>query len=207
MPDHMLTAVQQLTTQVRRIADALTTPDRRPVEEQPTTPDDGPRLAHWLSVPKTSQPLTEADALLHASPNSIRHRAGLPPHPDDEEQLRTARRYSLGILLSRTDQALTADEEALLRRHVEAEMREADTWRRTAELADAVTAEMKRRTGTLRQRAEQAADTIERVSARVLAYERRLVGGWQPDETTRSAVAREFRTALDDTEQPGTGTD
>ncbi|MFF8953862.1 hypothetical protein ACF09I_34450 [Streptomyces sp. NPDC014940] len=92
--------------------------------------------------------------------------------PADDDARRAARRDSLRILLTRAAAGLTPDEDALLRQHTEAEIREADTARRNAKLADAVTAETKRllerRTTTLRERAERAEAERDRLKAAIL---------------------------------------
>jgi hypothetical protein len=55
------------------------------------------------------------------------------PEPADEDALRTARRDQLRVLLSRADRGvLTTAEAAILRQHVEAEMRDVDTARAVA---------------------------------------------------------------------------
>lgn len=61
-------AIVELSTQVKRIADAMTTAvehEQTAVTPAPTTPDGGPRLSSWLPVPEQDQELRAriADAL------------------------------------------------------------------------------------------------------------------------------------------------
>jgi hypothetical protein len=93
-------AVEHLTTQVRRIADALATPVTDDADDATTTPAGTP-----LRV--------------------LLARAGA-----SDDVLRSARRDSLGVLLSRAGRGvLSTDEGALLRQHVETELREGDAAR------------------------------------------------------------------------------
>lgn len=208
MPHPLSDAIDALTTQARRIADALQTAVDQgqtayvlappPADDGPTTPDPAVKviahhlpmsdqraaemaestnfLTQWIDTtpaaddaprrcpfrqeigphhdvyqctfraghpPEHGHSFNHKDRgapadeeQLHADPNTTRRRAGLPPHPDDEEQLRTARRASLHNLLVRaTRGALTTDECAMLWKHVEAEQQEADLARSVARSA------------------------------------------------------------------------
>lgn len=178
-------AVDRLTTQVGRIADALTTA----VDVQPTTPDD--------EAPPEHRGGNAEDCPACADTNPPYPFICPHPAPADEEQtLRWARRESLLVLFTRLQRGrtLAEDEARTLREHVEHEMREADTARSVAagnkrhvqlmhaevERANAVTAETKklleRRTTTLRQRAE-----IAETELRTLRTGLRAAGG---DPTT-----------------------
>ncbi|GGW15821.1 hypothetical protein GCM10018980_51390 [Streptomyces capoamus] len=118
-------AVGALTTQVRRIADAVTTP------------------------------VTRTDV----AADDVRTTA------DDADAQRTARRISLRNLLGRAAAGLTPDEDALLRQHTEAEIREADTARAVARSnlrhVQTIVPEIDRLAAEL----EQAQAAIERVRA------------------------------------------
>jgi hypothetical protein len=122
---------------------------------------------------------------------------------DEEQTLRLLRRESLLVLLTRLQRgrSLSDAEAGTLRQHVETEIREADTARLSAELADAVTAETKRllerRTTTLRECAERAEAAIERV--------REVADRWDLDAPPPgNRPLTELRAALDGTEQPTT---
>ncbi|MFC8987881.1 hypothetical protein [Streptomyces sp. NPDC057115] len=193
---HVARAVDALTTQVRRIADAVSTPAAALGDAPTTTADDGPtrRLHHWFPISQQqAEEMNESASLIQqwAAGAYVQARAA------EEDAQRTARRTSLRVILDRASRGviLRTDEAALLRQHVEAEQRDADTARRNAELADAVTAETKRlkerRTTTLRERAERAEAAIKRVRAL-------LAGRW-------GAVDPDLvRAALDGTDQPTT---
>jgi hypothetical protein len=138
----VVTAVAGLTTQVRRIADALSTP----VVEQTDAADDGPTTpATTCSAPG---PWGDAHACWLPAEHDGDHQGhdgctwcggetNEPPAADEDAQ-RTARRDSLRILLGRLDRTttgtdfFTGDEAGLLRQHVDAEIREADTARSVA---------------------------------------------------------------------------
>ena len=121
-------AADALTTQVRRIADALETPvvEYEVAEaDAPTTTGDGARIAQWIPEP----------------PGAAEHRArvaewitrgtrdlSIPEQAPaaDEDALRATRRESARIILDRATRgiALRSDESALLRQHFDAETRE-----------------------------------------------------------------------------------
>lgn len=113
-----------------------------------------------VSIPEQASAADEdTQRTARRDPMSPLHLLGIGA--DTEDGQRDARRTALRLLLARLERgAMLADEKALLRHHVETEIREADTARRTAEQVDAVTAEakrlMERRTTTLRRRAETA---------------------------------------------------
>jgi hypothetical protein len=124
-------AFDALTTQVQRVADALFPPVPRgyrpvgyvpeptssPTDDAPTTGDDGrSRASRFL------------DAVTHSGPGY-----DYPAPAADEDALRTARRDSLFVLLSRAYRGtLIPEESELLRHHVEAEIRESNTARAVA---------------------------------------------------------------------------
>lgn len=148
-------AVDRLTTQVGRIADALTTP----VVEYEVTADDN---ATTPVIPDFTSPIAGRVEVRQPCPYCgdrqmiPRHqfdehvarlhpdvRAGGPDTPvpdaealdsDEEQTLQWARRESLLVLLTRLQRGrtLTEDEARTLREHVEHEMREADTARSVA---------------------------------------------------------------------------
>lgn len=180
----VVAAVDRLTTQARRIADALTlTYDGTP-DDSPTTPDDGPRLppmdpVHILGIDPSAEPGMVVAQWVPEPPGAAEHRtrvqewaaqAAAPESPPagiptvrrwdgergpgwnwidgdgsgekrgilgtiaDEDAQCTARRASLRNLLDRLDRSTvhTWEEGNLLRQHVEAEMRDADTARAVA---------------------------------------------------------------------------
>ena len=172
-------AADALTTQVRRIADALETPvvEYEVAEaDAPTTTGDGARIAQWIPEP----------------PGAAEHRArvaewitrgtrdlSIPEQAPaaDEDALRATRRESARIILDRATRgiALRSDESALLRQHFDAETREHDTARAVAagnkrhvqvmyaelQQAEARVAELEARdTPTWRKRAEQAEELL-----------------------------------------------
>ncbi|MFH9826747.1 hypothetical protein [Streptomyces bobili] len=92
----------------------------------PTTADDGPvgmRVPQWFPDP----PGAKFAARVHEWAAQAAH-----PAPADEDAERADRRASLRNLINRAAASLTPDEDALLRQHVEVEMREADTARAVA---------------------------------------------------------------------------
>ncbi|MBM7088102.1 hypothetical protein JTP67_05950 [Streptomyces sp. S12] len=194
---HVARAVDALTTQVRRLADAVSadrddapTTNGRPVVGVDPGAEPSMVVAQWIPEPPGA---AEHRARVQEWAAQVTRPAPAPAADDDAQ--RTARRTSLRVILDRASRGviLRTDEAALLRQHVEAEQRDADTARRNAELADAVTAETKRlkerRTTTLRERAERAEAAIKRVRAL-------LAGRW-------GAVDPDLvRAALDGTEQP-----
>lgn len=139
-------AADALTAQVRRIADAMAraadarqddfalTPDA--ADDDATTPVDEPTALRDMAATLRhidSEGFREAAACCEARAFAIEH--GLAKTSDDdrpapaadEDAQRTARRASTHTLLARAAAGLTPDEDALLRQHVEAEQREADT--------------------------------------------------------------------------------
>lgn len=104
--------------------------------------------------------------------------------PATDEQLRAARRDSLGVLLARIERGLpvTHAEAQQLRRYVEAEIRDADTSRAVAR-------------GNLRHVREIVPD-LERAEA-VIERARTLASRWAVMRTHGSA-ATELRAALAD---------
>lgn len=161
-------AADALTTQVRRVADALSL----------ATDDDA-------TTPTTTRPLLARllDAITHSGPGYDLTPAGTPA--TDKEAQHTDRRASIRNLIGRIDRlgALKPSEADLLRQQVEAEMRDVDTARAVAagnkrhvqllfaelERANAVTAEAKRllerRTKKLRTRAEMAETELRTLRA------------------------------------------
>ncbi|MFJ6707010.1 MULTISPECIES: hypothetical protein [unclassified Streptomyces] len=92
----------------------------------------------------------------------------------ERETLLAARRDSLLVLLSRVQRGtpLTADEGALLRTHVEAELRDSDQYRRTAGGAQAAAAQLRSRITAAEaaiveteQRTEEAEGTVAALRA------------------------------------------
>ncbi|GGV68963.1 hypothetical protein GCM10010294_25240 [Streptomyces griseoloalbus] len=160
-----------------RAVDALTTQLRR-LTDQRATP--------------TAEPHTLADG------TEAGFRAALAA--DDEEQLRTTRRDTLLVLLSRASRGvLTTDEAALLRQHVETEMREADTARTRAKQAEdllQVAHATSNRSEAERARAQAALDRVRRVAA--------LIEAGAPWTASQQDTAARIRAALDGTEQPTT---
>lgn len=139
MPDpyRKLTAgVVTIGTQLRRIADAMTTPVTDDTDTVATTPDDGRQAPVPLATPcvrcgharNWHEPGERCTVT--AGENSCgcqQFIAHLEPASNDEAALRGARRDSLLVLLSRAQRGvLTTDEGTLLRQHVEAEMQQRD---------------------------------------------------------------------------------
>ena len=149
-------AAEALTTQVRRIADALTAPVVVDLDGTRTTPDDDPPAACWHTEPgtpcdwdvcrqaerlaagdrgvdpgavKTSRPFPRPTELLEDERPMREHLRA-----EEDQALRWARRESLLVLLTRLQRGrtLTEDEARTLRHHVETELREADTARAVA---------------------------------------------------------------------------
>lgn len=153
----VVVAIDALTAQVRRVADALETPS-------PTTPDHGPMLAHWTpDLPETPE-ITAARAAWLAATDEQRADA-LTTDDDAEEVTMSDAMHAAyrGLGLERhtadsiTDPGLTDLYERL------------EAAERRAEQAEAVTAETKRllerRTTTLRDRAERAENALNRARA------------------------------------------
>lgn len=128
---HLGRAFDALTTQVRRVADAMQTPvvdTQTTPDDAPTTPPGGPRCAVCGS-PEVRYRNYREQPFCWPCAN------GEQPAPaDDEEQQRTTRRASLRNLLDRTARghALQPQEADALRQHVDSEVREHDTMRAVA---------------------------------------------------------------------------
>lgn len=148
-----LRAVANLTTQVRRIADAMTTPVAEAVDDVTATPDDAPttvKLGSWVygcptgrHVAHSEMDCAEADewkATFDEWMSSAVARfvsvvvTPVVEQDDDEDALRTARRRSLRVLLNQlnTGAPLTPEEAQFLARHVAEEIVEGNTERRKA---------------------------------------------------------------------------
>lgn len=217
-------AADALTTQVRRIANALQTPvvEYEVAEaDAPTTPATTCSAQHHHFDPireciRAAQHhgdhidehgfhWSDTVAVYPIASAMVRE----APAADEDQALRWARRESLLVLLTRLQRGrpVTAIEAATLRQHVETEMREADTARAEAQRQEriglsAVRAAkelLARRTTTLRQRAERAEAAIERV--RHLAG---LIEAGAPWTANHQTTATRLRAALDGTEQPTT---
>lgn len=157
---HLARAVDALTTQVRRIADTVSTPVAIVSDAPTTTADDTqPTLrdqhrATWNTLTPTEQA------------------ARLAALDTDDDAQRTARRASLRIILDRASRGviLRTDEAALLRAHVDAEQHEAD-------VARAVAADHRVENRALREklerRAQEAADEMARLRERATLAEAR----------------------------------
>ncbi|MCX4994283.1 hypothetical protein [Streptomyces longwoodensis] len=213
-------ALDNLTTQVRRLADARQTPVAQAADDTddaPSTPLTVKRLDHWLPITgQRAEEMREHMALMDQWINgpsadvprctcSLARNVMTRPHADDcpalpaatEEQQRSTRRASIRNLISRAAAGLTPDEDALLRQHVEAEIRDADTARGTIERMKRTNRMVNGGARESRERAERAEAAIERVRALV---------------TRGQAVAPEaagptweaVRAALAGTEQPTT---
>ncbi|MEU3507921.1 hypothetical protein ABZ733_08315 [Streptomyces longwoodensis] len=156
--------------------------------------------------------LAEAPA---ADVNTARRRAGLPPHPTaDEEQQRTTRRSSIRDLLDRLEYGLLlAGEKAVLRQHVEAEIRDTDTALRRADQAEdllRVAHETSNQSEAERASAAQRLEEHRRLAAHRLAEleqaqaaikrVRALASRWGVLRAYGNA-ATELRRALDGAEQ------
>jgi hypothetical protein len=166
-------AFDGLTTQVRRIADALTTPVvgyEVTADDAPTTgvrPDFTSPLAGRIEVRQPcpycgdrqmipTHQFDEHIARLH--PDVRTGGPGIPVPAADEDAQRTTRHAQLHNVLARLDRdgLLVIGERMLLREHVEAEIREADTMR-------SVAAGNKRHVQVMYAELEQAQAAIERV--------------------------------------------
>lgn len=201
-------AAEALTTQVRRIADALSTPVVRydvATDDTPTPGTDDARhaivadntilIAHWH--PAAEQHAEERQELAGMVGEFIDAQMRMA-QVSDEETERTARRESIGILISRAGRGvITGSESELLRQWVETELREADTAREVAR-------------GNLRHvreivpELEKAQAAIERARAECKAIAHEVYGQHdEDDDGKREAVGRVIA-ALDGTEQPTT---
>ncbi|WP_318202930.1 hypothetical protein [Streptomyces sp. SCL15-4] len=142
-------AIDALTTQVRRIADALTLTAQQRSDATDGAPTAAPAaLRDMAAILRHIDPegFREAASCCEARAFAIEH--GLAkesdderpaPAADEEQMLRWARRESLLVLVTRVQhgRTLTADEARILRQHVETEMREAETARAELEQAQA----------------------------------------------------------------------
>ena len=189
-------AVDRLTTQVKRLADAQSTPVAV-IRDGVMTPLDAPTTTAVCNEPG---PWGDAHACVRPAGHDGDHeghdgcgwRDSVPD--GDEGALRTARRDSLLVLLSRAGRMrLSMDEAALLRQHVETEMRDADT-------ARAVAAGNKRHVQLLYADLQQAQAELEQAQAAINRV-RKLASRWAVLRAYGSA-ATELRRALDGTEQP-----
>ena len=144
----------------------------------------------------------------------------------ENDQIRTARRDSLAVLLSRAQRSvpLTADEAALLRAAVEAEVREGDAARQAergqqraadrerervaaaeaaiVEAEERAVAEERaeraaKRTAGYRRRAEEAEQRLARIRDMADAWTRRL-----PDVIRTATAAEAVRNAVDGDDRP-----
>ncbi|MFF8447898.1 hypothetical protein ACF06Q_09375 [Streptomyces leeuwenhoekii] len=193
----VVAAFDRLTTQARRIADALTlTYDGTP-DDGSTTPDDGPCAQH-----------PTAPVIGGMCGGCTQYPADMRPAPaaDDDQAQRWARREPLLVLLTRVQRGrtLTADEATLLRQHVEAEMRDADTAHAVAwgnlRHVQTIVPEIDRLAAEL----EQAQAAIKRVRAECAALTAETEHThYEADNGIREAVRRVLA-ALDGTEQPTT---
>jgi hypothetical protein len=120
---------------------------------------------HWIHSPGSdthcldARPAPAAQKLAHPVPAEAYAVWTEQTPAADEDALRTTRRDQLGVLLSRAGRGvLTTDEAALLRQHVEAEMRDVDT-------ARAVAAGNKRHVQVMYGELTAAQAAIERVRA------------------------------------------
>lgn len=177
----VVAAVDRLTTQVARLADARQTP----TDDAPTT--NGRPV---VGIDPSTEPSMVVAQWIPEPPGAAEHRARVQewaaqvtrqaPAADDDAQ-RTTRRQSLRIILDRASRGviLRSDEAALLRQHVAAEQRDADTARAALSQAQAAI-------DRVRALADEYATSDER---------------WRPSARLTGQV---FRSALDGTEQPTT---
>lgn len=173
----VVAAVDRLTTQVRRLADGMSTAQQQPTDAVSTTADD---------AVKTFPPIPRPTELFEDERPLREHLAAA-----DEDEQRTTRRASLRNLLDRLDRSTvhTWDEGYLLRQHVEAEMRDADTMRAAEQRADDFR--------TARDQAQAAIDRVRALADEYATSDER----WRPSARLTGQV---FRRALDGGEQPTT---
>jgi hypothetical protein len=199
-------SLDALTTQVRRLADALS-----PTPDAPSSSAVADGARYRLAQVRNAAVLHRKGLISDSELNAVIDADAEAPAAGEDAQHTARRRGSILNLLDRLDRhgTLTPEERALLRRHVVDEGLEHDTTReqlakaqraadllagshRRAEQADAVTAETKRllerRTTTLRKRAERAEAAIERA--------RKLASRWAVLRAYGSATT-ELRAALD----------
>jgi hypothetical protein len=196
-------AAEAMTTQLRRIADALTAPRVVDLNGLRTTPDDGVRVP----CPDCSgAPLFRPDEITDhiVSQHTGEQRAPAADEnaqgaTDEEQTLRLLRRESLLVLLTRLQRGrnLSQAEADTLRQHVETEIREADT-------ARAVARSNLRHVQLLVPELEQAQAAIERVRAVVTRAAQTTAAGISDHDIGRYDMAVAVLAALDGTEQPTT---
>ncbi|MFI8531768.1 hypothetical protein ACIGMX_16200 [Streptomyces aquilus] len=173
----VLRAAEDLTTQVRRIADAMSMPGVEHVlaaDEVPTTTGDGCTsachgvtgirgLLEHVGIDTSDRDITVAG------------RVAEPAQAADEEQtLRLLRRESLLVLLTRLQRgrSLSETEADALRQHVETEIREANTARYEAEYYQQLSGEQGQalsRADQIRAEAQRDRDQHAAVLKEVLA--------------------------------------
>lgn len=216
-------ALDALTAQVQRLADAQQTP----VDAQSTTRDDGydaaeracptPLTHNWgCGCPTDQAPAAVAPVLpcnwartrTEHAPHDWEPQPGMAPvrcdgwtaeapAADEDAQHTARRRNSILNLLDRLDRhgTLTPEERALLRNHVVDEGLEHDTARADLARYEEVQGDMNERAIDLTRRAQQAEAAIARAH--------KLASRWAVLRAYGSA-ATELRAALDGTEQPTT---
>lgn len=222
-------ALDALTTQVRRLADARPTPAVEQADDTDDAPTTTARRPVSLATPcarcphpyNWHTPGNRCTSLVKGSPcpcaefspcptpethnwgcgcasdkASTADTGGYPDQPypaDGEDTLRADRRASIRNLIGRAAAGLTPDEDALLRQHVEAEIREADQWRAGRNTMKQRGEEIEQDRDRLASELEQAQDSVERA--------RKLCA----DPVHRFTIARaDVLAALDGTEQPTT---
>ncbi|MFC9465186.1 hypothetical protein [Streptomyces coelicoflavus] len=140
----VVAAVDRLTTQVRRLADAKSTPVVVGEMETVGTCDAS---THGLGAATLGPCILryQHDGPVHQDETGVRWSTAVAAADDaptttaDDDTLRFMRRESLLVLLTRLQRgrALTEDEAGTLRHHVETEIREANTARAELEQAQA----------------------------------------------------------------------
>lgn len=214
-------ALDALTTQVQRLADTRQTPTVRVGDGVSTTADDGRAIPPGANAEDC--PRCDTDTLpypwicpghpcaQHPTAPVIGGVCGgctiypVPPAPAADEDAqrtandqRTARRNSIRTLLACLERgSMLTGEKALLRQHVETEIRDADTARAVARSnlrhVQTIVPEIDRLAAEL----EQAQAAIERVRA--------LADRWDRDAPPPgNRPLTDLRAALDGTEQPTT---
>lgn len=191
----IVAAVDRVSAQLGRLAEALTTPVVRPevaTDDAPTTPDDGARV-HCPDCPDAP-----ALQLHHIADHIVRHHTGehQDPAADEEQVQRWARREPLLVLLTRLQRGrtLTEGEAAALRQQVETEMRDADT-------ARAVASGNKRHVQVMYGELTEAQAAIERVRAVVTGKAQPTAAGISDHDIGQYDMAVAVLAALDGTEQ------
>ncbi|MEV5168229.1 hypothetical protein AB0K66_26895 [Streptomyces werraensis] len=195
----VVAAVDRLTTQFGRLADALSTRADAPSGYHPTGVRPEPTTA-----PDTPSPIAgQVAPWPPARPDSVAawldHVAAEQPAPADEEQQRTDRREQLRTLVARLDRGglLSPGDCTRLRQHIDAEQHEADTLR-------AITADHRVETRALReklerygQEAKEQRERAEQAEAERDRYARSEMEEQSRAEQAQAAIAR-VRKALDD---------